>query len=196
MYKVKVDDVEGKTYINVNDFSKTELGKELGIGYIFDKVMTPIGYITSIRNAMEYITVPNYPREYLIKTKKLNKHEVSKVSTNGNLNLPNYTATLALITYYRIKNDSELISKLRELNNPNIKFTSYYDKEYVNDGVTTVIRSYVYKNSRYVDIVRDAYLSIVYKKYTLKEFMDKYTYRKDLELFHGAAIEVKVDIQE
>lgn len=105
------DQVDGKDYIELSKSAKSELGKMLSITHqtLFE---TPIGKFNSIKTFMEFITTPDYPIDLLTKH-KLTSEDIKRIPKKK-VGPSNYWALVAMATYFRIKSDVDLQTRLKE----------------------------------------------------------------------------------
>ena len=133
--------------INVSKYSKDKLGKMLSIGYSH-KYNSIVGDVHSLRTVLDYLTIPGYNPEYLLK-KKLTKEDIERIP--GNKVKPvNYDALLAYLTIERIKAMPELYKLMKSNTKP---YTAYHIKKVPIENAEIVTP--VLKLKTYIDILTD-----------------------------------------
>jgi len=188
MIKINMSMDEGIDYINISSYSRLKAGRKLAIGYpaMFSTV---IGKVSSIRSAMDYITIPNYPSKLLNKA-KLSKHDISTIPNEKN-SLPNYKAVLTYFIGMRILADEELQKELGDLDYK-IKVTSF---NIINDPIVGKNLVYNENMGSYCGIVSKIIKLINRNDFnieTLNDLVIEHTKVPDVELFSGAAVKIGV----
>jgi hypothetical protein len=143
--------VEGKDYINVSKHSKSELGKMLAYGHPVE-INTVFGKVGTIRSAMDFITMPGYPVEFLSK-KKLRQPEVAEINKLTKRTLPNYWAIVAYIVVERIKQDEKLQQLMIENEAQYTSFNMSKPQNFLG-GAKLSMSVKNHKMSRYLSIIR------------------------------------------
>lgn len=105
--------------INVDHRSTNELGKMLSPLFPIS-VSTIFGTIGTIKNFMDFIAIPGYPREILA-LKKFGPKEIKSIPKTR-IAVPNYWAIVAYAICQRVKTNVKLISMIKKNTLP---YTSY-----------------------------------------------------------------------
>jgi len=153
VYTVKPDMKEGKDYVNVSKYSESELGKSLAPGHpvSFDTIFGQPG---NIRAAIDFVTMKNYPKDVMEKT-KLSIKDIKRIPEHS-LGITNYWSVVAYIISQRILSDKRLqqlmlentaeytsynLSKPEELMGKKISAVKYNDTVQMG-GYLMILRNY------------------------------------------------------
>lgn len=150
--KINRDYVEGKDFINVSSYSKHKIGKMLAPGYPVS-FKTVLGTTGSIRNAINFMTIKDYPIK-LIGKKRLTSYDVKSIQSKESIKIDNYKAHLTYFIATRIKDDSVLVNRMKKLPN-DIIFTSFN----INTDSVLNIKSILYNDNQimYCDIIESLF---------------------------------------
>jgi len=187
--------VEGKDYINIAKLSKLDIGKELSPGYGF-QFTTMFGKAGTVRSAMDYISIKDYPKDLLSKKKLLSK-DIKRI-TGKRINVTNYWAMVMYIVAERIKQDTALIETIKDMPD-DIVITSLLTNEVKTFGLVGSVYVVNTKMSMYVAVIKTFVYMIKNDEFTddsiLKEINDA---RVDdsHEFYDGLAINIIIDKKE
>lgn len=190
LYIPSESDVEGVDYLNISKHSILDLGKELNPGYGF-KFSSPFGKAGSVRNLMEYIVTPNYPIEVLRKT-KLTLSDINRLPKKK-VNVTNYWAIVACSILSRIKEDEQLLDKLKQLPD-NIKITSFnsFRSDFAGNKTISIVPNV--KMRSYVDIIKFIIKQIktidINSKTLNEKIISTFSNDKNVDLFHNCPVKI------
>jgi len=198
MNKLKLKPLEGVEdidYINVSTQTAGVIGRKLAYTTVFNPTPTWIGKITSLRTAMDFLTIPGYPVKLLTKT-KITTRDINKIPRNK-VGVVNYWAIVTGLISDRILNDKKLLTMLLNLKS-DVVFTSFNTKKHTTFGIDSFVTTYNHDIARYVEVIGN----VVYiLKNNKKEFWDIEIGRlinatkvdKAKNLFDGVPFEISFD---
>lgn len=196
VYRVNRNGITNDNYINVSMHSKDSLGRKLALTATFNKVSTLIGDITSMRTAVDYITIKGYPNRLLTKS-KLTAKDIKKIPKNK-VKVINYNAILIHLLYERIMQDKDI--KEQFINLPkDVIFTSFNEKKQYASGFNSTIKQYndnafIYINA--LNAIHSMLKSTDMKDLNkdIKELIIWHKEDKELPLFHGVPFDIILDV--
>jgi hypothetical protein len=196
IYVPKKHDRFNIDYINMVRFSDSSIGAKLSLGSPINLVNNLFGEIGTMKNFMDFITNPKYPKN-LLKKKKISSEILATIPKCKSRTLPNYWGIIATILIERIKNDKVLVEELLSLPKT-VKFTMFKLKtaEDIAGNKVNVITPMV-ENLRYCIIVQDIFNALKNNRKalntpeTLIEIIKKNTACKDKDLYDGLELVCK-----
>lgn len=183
-------------YINMVRFSDSSIGAKLSLGSPINLVNNLFGEIGTIKNFMDFITNPKYPKN-LLKKKKISSEILATVPKCKSRVLPNYWGIITTILIERIKTDKELMEELLALPK-SVKFTMFKLRtaEDITGKKVNIITPMV-EYLRYCIIVQDIFNALknnskaLSKPEIIIEIIKKNTACKDKDLYDGLEIVCK-----
>jgi len=193
-----IDHKDGVEYVNVSPYGVTELGRVLSPGYI-RPFETIVGKVSSMRNAMDFLTREKYPKTFLGKTKMTTK-DIEKISKLKKLHIPNYWAAVAYFLIEKIIQDKDTITALKELP-PSIPFRSFRMIKHERHGIVNYLVEENYELDKYLRILKTIHFKVYNGelKYndveldTIKKIVNTFKEDKTKDILYGIDKEYQLE---
>lgn len=161
---------EGKTHINIDTSSKTELGKRLSWWYPIH-TETVFGKVGTFQLFSWFITKPDFPKEWL-NNNSLRKADIIRVKKMKTVNVPNYWALVCYVFIQRLLQEpkNECLYMLRDNKLPLTTYSSKYMPEKYTSTQDVEITKLNKSLAKYVAIIRQVELMIKTDRFVQSNF--------------------------
>lgn len=151
---------EGKTHINVNTSSNSELGRRLSWWRPIN-VKTIFGTVGTFQTFSWFLTKPEFPKEWLTAS-SFKKADVIRIKRMETVHVPNYWALICYLFVQRLVQEprNEVLYMLRDNTLPLTVYSSKKMKEPYTPTQDVEITKLIFKLANYVAIIRQTELMI------------------------------------
>jgi hypothetical protein len=172
-----------KDHINISKMSD-KLGRFLSPGH-FSMFDTVIGEVNSVRTAVDYVTIKDYPKKFLT-LKRLQRHHIDKIPSNTNI-LKNENAVLAYFVFMKIMSNDDIKKELIDKKDlPIYSYNKTTNSFYGKKGVKIEINHYNSTLIRIINVIRILLVEEVYTDDMLEMLLNLTMVDDTVNVFEGS----------